>query len=140
MSKLSRFTLTSGERYLILFEKSTFYSGINDILDLSNNEILAINEFSNRCKKILKADLLEIKLFGSKAKGTGDPESDIDILIITKEINIKQKDLIFEIAADINLNYDILIVPITIEGKIYYSPLSQVTNFYKSTQEEGIVL
>ncbi len=57
MSKLSRFTLTSGERYLILFEKSTFYSGINDILDLSNNEILAINEFSNRCKKILKADL-----------------------------------------------------------------------------------
>lgn len=112
----------------------------NALKNLSQNEISAIYEFSNRIKNILGADLLEIRLFGSKSKGTGASDSDIDILIITKESKEEQKDLIYEVAADLNLYYDVVIIPIITESKVYYSPLSQESYFYKTTQKEGIVI
>ena len=113
---------------------------ISNIPGLSKSEVLAINIFSSECKDILRTNLIDIKLYGSKTKGTSDFESDIDILIITKMISKEQKDLIFSVVTDINLDYDVLIIPIITESNVYNSPLSQETYFYKTTQEEGISL
>ena len=110
------------------------------IKDLPTNDVSAIYGFSNRIKSILGETLQEIRLFGSKTKGTSSHESDIDFLIITKGINKEQKDLIYEVATDINLFYDVLIIPIISESILYYSPHFQSSYFYRETQEEGIVL
>lgn len=110
------------------------------IKNLPANDVSAIYEFSNRIKSTLGEALQEIRLFGSKTKGTSNLESDIDILIITKRINNEQKDLIYEVATDINLYYDVLIIPIISESRLYYSPNFQSSYFYKETQEEGIVI
>ena len=75
------------------------------IKDLPENDVSAIYEFSNRIKSVLGEALQEMRLFGSKTKGTSNLESDIDILVITKESNKEQKDLIYEVATDINLSY-----------------------------------
>ena len=101
------------------------------------------NSLPGTRKKILQKQgksTCKKQLFGSKTKGTSNLESDIDILVITKESNKEQKDLIYEVATDINLSYNVLIIPIISESMLYYSPHFQSSYFYKETQEEGIVL
>ena len=107
---------------------------------LADNELSAIHEFSNQVRNILGNTLLEIKLFGSKSKNSSSDDSDIDILIITEGLKAEQKEKIYKLATDLNLFNDVLIVPIIMESKYYYSPLFQESHFYKITQKEGILL
>ncbi|MEW6608593.1 MAG: nucleotidyltransferase domain-containing protein [bacterium] len=51
----------------------------------NKKELLAIELFVNHVKKSLGDNISFIKLFGSKARGTADKDSDIDILIVTKD-------------------------------------------------------
>ena len=80
-------------------------------LKLKDNEIKAINELK---KTIL--DLYpdaEIILFGSKARGGYDKDSDIDILILLNtEVNSKLEEKIIGDIYDIELKYDILFGPL----------------------------
>ncbi|QSQ08439.1 hypothetical protein H0A61_00761 [Koleobacter methoxysyntrophicus] len=112
---------------------------IEDI-KLSVKDFKAIEEFSKRIKDKLESSLIEIRLFGSKARGKSMPDSDIDILIITKETNEKIKDIIFDITVDVNLIYDVVICPIIIAHKTYTDPLANQTNFYRAVREEGLTL
>jgi len=109
-------------------------------IKLSVKDFKAIEEFSKRIKDELGSNLMEMKLFGSKAKGKNMPDSDIDILIITEETNENIKDIIFDITVDVNLTYDVVICPIIIAYKLYTDPLANQTNFYKAVQEEGLTL
>lgn len=100
----------------------------------------AIKEFSTLLKKQLGPKLLDTRLFGSVARGTFTPESDIDILVIIQDENKITRDTIIETAVDINLKYDVVISPVIISAERFSGPLFQETYFYKSIQKEGISL
>ncbi|OIQ12638.1 nucleotidyltransferase family protein [Neomoorella thermoacetica] len=100
----------------------------------------AIKEFSTLLKKQLGPKLLDTRLFGSVARGTFTPESDIDILVIIQDENKITRDTIIETAVDINLKYDVVISPVIISAERFSRPLFQETYFYKSIQKEGIPL
>ena len=52
----------------------------------------------------------EVILFGSKARGTDDPESDIDLLILTnRKIDWKERKTLIYALFDIELDYDVVI-------------------------------
>lgn len=56
-----------------------------------------------------KANIIKVYLFGSQARGEGQPDADIDILIIATQSDWRLKHQISHIAADIGLEYDVLI-------------------------------
>ncbi len=111
-----------------------------DLNTLAQNDLSAVKEFSKEVKRSLKDKVVEIKLFGSKVKGTDDQGSDIDVLILVKELTWRQKDKIFEITADVNLKYDVLISPIIIDNDKYNSLINQKTEFFKETNKKGITI
>lgn len=52
----------------------------------------------------------EVILFGSKARGTDDPESDIDLLVLTnRKIDWQQRKDLINTLFDIELDYDVVI-------------------------------
>jgi len=53
---------------------------------LPKNVELAIEEFVKACKRKFKKDLVSIVLFGSYARGTATLFSDIDILLVVKNL------------------------------------------------------
>jgi len=103
-----------------------------------------LRENEKRAIKILKEELvkrfglIELRLFGSKARGEGGAESDIDVMIKVAEINPEVEALIDDIIFKINLENDSLISAI-IFGKreLEEGPLSE-SPIYKVIQKEGV--
>ena len=73
------------------------------------NNILA--KFKQEISKIYQGELRQLILYGSQARGTAKPESDIDILILLKNGNNNQKkyEKVINLISDLCLEYEVLI-------------------------------
>lgn len=83
---------------------NAFYGPLKDIFDMEKktisghwNKINAIEDFVEELKKVQLGDF-SITLFGSVARGTDTPKSDIDILVETGEKNARK---VMDIAAEV---------------------------------------
>lgn len=79
-------------------------------------------------------------LFGSKARGDSEPESDIDILIIVAEESWALRDDISRIAARESLAYDVLIGPRVIGLDRWGRMASDRFALYENISREGLTL
>ena len=105
---------------------------------LTENEIQALNELKN--KIINQHPVLNIRLYGSKARGQSDSESDIDIMIELDDHNSKIESAIDDIIFNINIEYDVFISAIFFSRKsIIDGPMSE-SPIYKVILNEGISL
>ena len=112
-----------------------------DINVMIPNHILdAINEFCRRVKAEIQDNIVEIRLYGSVARGTYTPDSDIDILVVVKQKTDKVWNIIHDIAFEVGFERDLLISVIVDSEEEQRYPLFQETLFYKNLQKEGIVL
>ena len=103
---------------------------------LKTNERKALDDL----KKILAGqfELLDFRLFGSRARGTGDPDSDLDIMIELPEINPQIEAHIDSIIFKINLENDAFISAVLFgEKEIREGPMSE-SPLYKVIQKEGV--
>ncbi len=77
-------------------------------LKLETNEKAAIQEAT----RILKAEfpVEDVILFGSKARNESDPESDIDLLLLTKRpLDWKERHEIVDTLFDVEMKHDVVI-------------------------------
>ncbi len=78
-----------------------------DDLALKNNENIAIREATIMLKK--KFSVKEVILFGSKARGDDDPESDIDLFLVTgRPLHWKERQAIIHALFDLGMAYDVI--------------------------------
>ncbi len=92
--------------------------------------IKIIQEFKKDISAILKDKLDKIVLFGSYARGDYDEESDVDVLILVKEIpTLKEKQKIIKIASMYSLKYDILISPVIYPKNVKSSFIDEVERY-----------
>jgi len=111
-------------------------------LNLTQNEKLALKEFKEKILQKFKEEVLDIKLFGSKARGDFKPfpDSDIDVLVLLKKNSPEKEDLITEIATDISLKYTLDISPKIFSKKEYKERLKLQIPFFLIIEKEGISL
>ena len=84
--------------------------------------------------------LVEVRLYGSKAKGTDVEDSDLDVIIVLKELTPLIESSIDDLVFDINLKYDCLITPLYFsQEELETGPFSE-SPVYKKAQHEGITL
>ena len=105
---------------------------------LAPNEKQALEKLSAMVRERYGA--LDIRLYGSKSRGTDTPDSDIDILIVLPETSRDLESRIDDDIFDINLDHDCLI------STVYYSeqelregPMSE-SPLYKRALAEGVRL
>ena len=82
---------------------------------------------------------VEVKLYGSEARGDARPDSDIDLLILVDKEHVSAEDElnITDPLYKIELETGILINPFILPKKIWGKV---VTPFYENVMKEGIVL
>lgn len=89
---------------------------------------------------VLHGQALRIVLYGSTARGTNTPESDVDIAVFVRErLDSVADDRLSDVVVDLNLKYGKVFSVIDIDEALYQKWRS-VTPFYQNVEKDGIVL
>jgi predicted nucleotidyltransferase len=79
---------------------------------LTPNEQAAITEYVARIRGHFRNRVLAaMMLFGSKARGDADSESDIDLLVLVDVESSEFRSQLWRIASDVSLEYDVVLSP-----------------------------
>jgi uncharacterized protein len=100
------------------------------------NERAALLKLKREIEKTM--NLVDYRVFGSKARSEESPESDIDVMIEVENYTPKAEVLIDELVFEINLNHDCLISALIFGSKeLHEGPLRE-SPIYRSISREGI--
>jgi uncharacterized protein len=109
-------------------------------LNLSENEYIVVSRLKSTLRDLLGDRLIKFVLFGSKARGDDDPESDIDIGIIVNNLTRKLKLELLSIVADIELEYLKPMSTIFFDEQEFNNLLKRERRIALDILNEGIVL
>jgi uncharacterized protein len=103
---------------------------------------LAIGEFLRRLRQDLPAHVVDVRLFGSEARGEALPESDIDVLVVVQpdDERIALETRIVDIAFDVNLESNVFISPTVVTPAILNHPVWRESPFIETVLREGVRL
>lgn len=88
----------------------------------------------------LKTDLpvTRVILFGSKARGTGEADSDIDLLVLTScPVSSELREAISDRLADINLRNDVLLTSVVVYEQEWLSGLIRHMLIHSEVERDG---
>jgi uncharacterized protein len=100
----------------------------------------ALAEFARRVRSVLGPRLVELRLFGSKARGDATSESDLDVAVMTDGSSPDCEDDVVDIAFDVDLAYDVYISPRVLPVSVLSHPVWSLTGFVRAVEREGIRL
>ena len=107
---------------------------------LKSKDAAALEEFLRKLRAVLGSNLVEAKLFGSKATGRDQADSDIDVFIVVQDGKGGIEDQVLDIAFDVNLNHDVYISPRVVDSSVLSDPVWSITPFLQAIAKEGISL
>lgn len=109
-------------------------------MKLNEKDQLALRKFRMVLEEVLAGNLVEVKLFGSKARGDAREDSDIDVLVIISSGDWHMCDVVYDIATDILLETEVCISPKVISRKKYNYLYNMENPFIKNVIREGITV
>ena len=106
---------------------------------LSQVQVQALKEIKERIKN--KFEIENIILYGSSVRGELDEESDIDLLIITKNILARRvRHEITEIVFEINLKYETNFSTLVVDYDSWENGPYSILPIHEEVEREGVVI
>ena len=100
---------------------------------------VVLNSFVTECRFVFNDKLIDVRLFGSYARGDYNDDSDIDVMVILDMSDTgirKSRHDICRIAAMLELQYNVTISPV-LYGKEEYASRKSF-GFCKNVEREGV--
>ncbi len=107
---------------------------------LNRREKQALDEYLERLRSEFKDEVQHVILYGSKVRGDFDEESDIDLFVVLKELDIDKEDAITRLSIDVDLKYDVLLSDFLVVRERYLRMAQINEPLYQSLQAEGVEL
>ena len=107
---------------------------------LSRTEKELVQSFADELRVSMADEIMKIVLFGSKARGDFDTDSDIDIFILVREKTQDIRDRVGDVAADYIFDYDVPLAPVLYDLEEYDQNLKLGSFFFENVEKEGIPL
>ncbi len=83
----------------------------------------------------------EVILYGSRARGDAEPESDYDLLVlIDGDVTLEKEDLICRHVYPIELETGKILTAFVYSRQQWNTPLYRAMPFHKNVEREGVVL
>lgn len=101
-------------------------------------ELQALNDL----KQSLNHDfqLVDLRLYGSKVRGTAKADSDIDVMIELEELTPTFSDKVFDMVFDINLRHGVFISAVLFGRKELEEGPMSASPIYKAIERDGVRL
>ena len=107
---------------------------------LDTKEKSVLKQFKASLEQALGAQLIELKLFGSKARGDDQADSDIDVLVIVAIDDSNIRESVYNIATDILLQTDLCISPKIISKDKFDQLRKENTSFIRNVSRDAITV
>ncbi|OGL42638.1 MAG: hypothetical protein A2W05_08750 [Candidatus Schekmanbacteria bacterium RBG_16_38_10] len=105
---------------------------------MQEKELKVIESFKNLVSQ--KVKILELRVFGSRARGKATEESDLDVFLVVDLLNHAIEKYISDCAWEAGFPEDIIIMPVTISiDTLINSPIRESV-FIKNVYREGIAV
>ncbi|MFQ5615792.1 MAG: nucleotidyltransferase domain-containing protein [Anaerolineales bacterium] len=108
------------------------------MISLTKNESQALHKLITQLTHNYAQRVQQVVLFGSKARGTSAPDSDIDLLIVLNKDDWRLRRRILTFAADISLEFDVLLNPF-VKGSERWRAMQGFT-LHRNVQRDGLRL
>lgn len=107
---------------------------------LSPAERAALADFRDAVRDSLGSEVIDIQLFGSKARGDATPESDVDVLVVVRRDEAKLIDALYDLLLNVCLDHDVYI-SLKVFSEAEYERLNHPrTPFMQNVAREGVAL
>ena len=107
---------------------------------LTDDEKLAVAEIKQGVQKLVGERLRGVYLFGSKARGDYDPESDVDLAILVEGLDRKTKDNILDTVGNAEIRYVVVISSFVLSWKDFTDLRDRERRIAFDIEHEGIRL
>jgi predicted nucleotidyltransferase len=106
-------------------------------ISLSENERRAIEEAGRLLRGAFHVE--QVVLFGSKARGGDDEESDIDLLVLTsRELHWREADAITLALYDLELAYDVVFSVLIVASDEWTAGVYRVLPIHDEITRDGV--
>ncbi len=107
---------------------------------LNAEEKSALMQFKAALEQALAGQLIELKLFGSKARGDDRRNSDMDVLVIVASDDWHLRDKVYDVATDILLQMDVCISPKVISKNRFDRLCKEGTSFIRNISKDAVTI
>jgi predicted nucleotidyltransferase len=107
---------------------------------LSASEAAAVREFVAAVREMLGPQLEGVRLFGSRARGQGHEESDIDLALVVRAGGRARRHAIYDLAFDIGLAHGVSLAPLVLEEERFEALKQRERRIALDIEREGIPL
>jgi predicted nucleotidyltransferase len=104
------------------------------------SEKAAIHEFAAEARACLGPELHEMRLFGSRARGEGHADSDIDLALIVGPAGRVMRHRIYDLAFDVGPRHGVELAPVVFEEARFQELTDRERLIARDIIEQGIVL
>jgi predicted nucleotidyltransferase len=108
------------------------------VRNLKSNEAAALKKLKESLER--NPRFVQMKLFGSKARGDSDRESDIDVLIVLEDYDRESRNAIYDLCYDLSVDFSVVLAPVIYTRKEFESDLTRATTFYQALAREAVSL
>ena len=108
-----------------------------DEVPLTANERQAIEAAAATLRA--RFPVTDLVLYGSKARGDSDPESDIDLLVLTsRALDHEERSGMRSHLHEISMRYDVLLSSLTVEARSWREGVHSVLPIHTEVEREGV--
>jgi len=109
-------------------------------ISVAFSDLALAKEFVRRLAQEVAPRLFRVSLFGSRARGDADEESDLDLFVALKENDLRgeAKKAASRIACDLTLESGILVSPFVADKE--FLKQHEGFSFLQAVEEEGVPL
>jgi predicted nucleotidyltransferase len=105
---------------------------------LSPNDRAAVTEYVTRIRGRFLDRILTVTLFGSKARGDADAESDIDLLVLVDAESRELRSELWRIASDVSLEHNV-VLSVRVFGQARWAETQRIRlPLYRAIAAEGV--
>lgn len=115
-------------------------NSVDELTQLKPQERVALADYLSRLRKRFGRHVRRVILFGSRARGEGDEESDVDVLVVLDDGDWRFHDDVALEAYPPSLEHSVLISPITMDVEDFDWHQAHRAPLYRNLEKDGVDL